>query len=217
MVSNDDAPVITTETLQYRLDTQNFGKTGGQRSSLTRCAQKYGSFKAELSSTTPNAQAIEKTKSELVREVELCDLELTKLILWQQNLEKQAQRNERIAAEREETIQAMKEKVNESRIVSNKSMEQRNCLSEYESLARVINESHPTSSAILQTQIDEMKTEIATLEKESAEKDEIVKVREAQYQLLIQYMTDLKQSLKEDEQDSEGPQPMDIDNLYGDL
>ena len=217
MVSNDDAPVITTETLQYRLDTQNFGKTGGQRSSLTRCAQKYGSFKAELSSTTPNAQAIEKTKSELVREVELCDLELTKLILWQQNLEKQAQRNERIAAEREETIQAMKEKVNESRIVSNKSMEQRNCLSEYESLARVINESHPTSRAILQTQIDEMKTEIATLEKESAEKDEIIKVREAQYQLLIQYMTDLKQSLKEDEQDSEGPQPMDIDNLYGDL
>lgn len=217
MVSNDDAPVITTETLQYRLDTQNFGKTGGQRSSLTRCAQKYGSFKAELSSTTPDAQAIEKIKGELVREVELCDLELTKLILWQQNLERQAQRNERIAAEREETIQTMKEKVNESRIVSNKSMEQRNCLSEYESLARVINESHPTSSAILQTQIDEMKTEIATLEKESAEKDEIIKVREAQYQLLIQYMTDLKQSLKEDEQDSEGPQPMDIDNLYGDL
>ena len=216
MVSNDDAPLIATETLQYRLDTQNFGKTGGQRSSLTRCAQKYGSFRAELSSKTPNAEGIEKSKNDLVREVELCDLELTKLILWQQNLERQAQRNETIETEREETIQAMKEKVNESRILSNKAMEQRNCMSEYESLARVINENHPTSSTILQTQIDDIRTEIATLEKASAEKDEIIKVREAQYQLLIQYMNDLKQSLKEDEQEEE-PQPMDIDNLYGDL
>ena len=113
MVSNDDVPLITTETLQYRLDTQNFGKSGGQRSSLTRCAQKYGSFRAELSSKTSDAEVIEKSKSDLVREVELCDLELTKMILWQHNLERQARRNELIEAEREKKIDDMRQKVNE--------------------------------------------------------------------------------------------------------
>ena len=230
MVSNDDVPLITTETLQYRLDTQNFGKSGGQRSSLTRCAQKYGSFRAELSSKTSDAEVIEKSKSDLIREVELCDLELTKLILWQHNLERQARRNGLIEAEREKKIDDMRQKVNESRILAKKSLEQRNCLSEYESLAKVINEHHPISSTLLQEQIDEIRTEISNLEKASMDKDGIIKVREAQYQLLIQYMTDLKQSLKEDEEDTDvvqggngessednKPQPMDIDNLYGDL
>lgn len=224
MVSSENVPLISTETLQYRLDTQNFGKTGAQRSSLTRCAQKYGSFQAELHSKTPDSEVIEKAKNEMVREVELFDLELTKLILLQNNLERQAKLNEEAEAEREQKIQAMKEKVNESRGLANKSLEQQNCMSEYESLAKVIHENHPTSSAELQAQIDEIRKEISDLEKKSAEKDEIIQVREAQYQLLIQYMTDLKQSLKEDEDEENGqgekgeqPQPMDIDNLYGDL
>lgn len=224
MVLNENVPLITTETLQYRLDTQNFGKSGGQRSSLTRCAQKFGSFRAELSSKTPDTEAVEKSKNELVREVELFDLELTKLILWQNNLERQAKLNEQMEEEREQKIQATKQQVDESSTLANKSLEQKNCMSEYQSLAKVINENHPTSSTVLQEQIDEIREVISDLEKKSAEKDEILKVREAQYQLLIQYMTDLKQSLKEDEGEEANDQggngeaqPMDIDNLYGDL
>jgi hypothetical protein len=248
MVSNDDIPLITTETLQYRLDTQNFGKSGGQRSSLTRCAQKYGAFRAELLSSsntktpTPddnndntNAEVnIEKSKNDVVREVELFDLDITKLILWQRNLERQAKRNEVIEVERKDKIEAMQQQVRESKIIANRSLEQKNCLSEYESLSRVINENHPTSSTELQKEIDEILTEISTLEEASAKKDEIIKVREAQYHLLIQYMMDLKQSLKEDDEEDgnvqgdhgknprnnnhvEKPQPMEIDNLYGDL
>jgi len=232
MVENDDIPLITTETLQYRLDTQNFGKSGGQRSSLTRCAQKYGTFRAELSSATPDAELIEKSKNDLVREVELFDLEITKLILWQQNLERQARHNEVIAAERKQTIEAMQQQVDESRALANRSLEQRSCLSEYESLSRVINENHPTSSAELQKEIDQIREEISNLEEASAKKDEIIKVREAQYQLLIQYMMDLKHSLEDDKEEltdqgghgkkqgndnGNKPQPMEIDNLYGDL
>ena len=232
MVSSDDIPLITTETLQYRLDTQNFGKSGGQRSSLTRCAQKYGAFRAELSSKTPDAEVIEKSKNDLVREVELFDLEISKLILWQQNLERQVKLNGVAEAERKQKIADMEQKVDASRTLANKSLEQRNCLAEYESLAKVINENHPTSSMELQKQIDEIRAEISQLENESAKKDEIIKVREIQYQLLIQYIMDLKQSLKEDQeglntQGEDGknagkkfddkPQAMDIDNLYGDL
>ena len=140
MVLNENVPLITTETLQYRLDTQNFGKSGGQRSSLTRCAQKFGSFRAELSSKTPDTEAVEKSKDELVREVELLDLELTKLILWQNNLERQAKLNEQMEEEREQKIQATKQQVDESSTLANKSLEQKNCMSEYQSLAKVINE-----------------------------------------------------------------------------
>jgi len=236
MVSNDDVPLITAETLQYRLDTHNFGKSGGQRSSLTRCAEKYGSFRSELSSKTPDAEVIEKSKICLVREVELFDLEMTKLILWQHNLERQANRNQVAEAKREREIEDIQLQVRDCRALANRSMERRNCLSEYESLANVINENHPASSTELQQQIDEIQSEISTLEEESASKDEILKVREAQYQLLIQYMLDLKQSLKEDDEQNEHehedekgvdgeitgnnnnkPQPMEEDDLYGDL
>lgn len=223
-MSNDDIPLIATETLQYRLDTQNFGKNGGQRSSLTRCAQKYGAFRSELSSKTPDAEVIEKCKMDLVNEVELFDLEITKLILCQHNLERQAKHNELVEAERRQKIESLRQQVHESREISNTSLERRNCLSEYESLAKVINENHPTSSTGLQKQIDEIRNEISDLKEGSAEKDDIIKVREAQYQLLIQYMMDLKRTLKEDEEDvnvqgvqGDKPQPMEIDNLYGDL
>ena len=225
MVSNDNVPLITTETLQYRLDTQNFGKSSGQRSSLTRCAQKYGDFRAQVSSTTPDREVIAKSKNELVREVELFDIETTKLILWQQNLERQAIQNKAIDEERKRKIESMKDQVRESTAEATRSLEQRNCLSEYESLAKLINKNHPMPSTELEKQIGEIRNEISSLEEASEKKDEIIKVREAQYQLLIQYMMDLKQSLEEDGDDSdakgdgeqEEPQPMDIDNLYGDL
>jgi hypothetical protein len=170
---------------------------------------------------TAEINTIEKSKNDVVREVELFDLELTKLILWQHNLERQAKRNIVIEAERNETIQAMQQQVRDTKIRANQSLEQKNCLSEYESLSRVINENHPTSSAELQQEIDDIRTELSILEEKSAKKDEIIKVREAQYQLLIQYMMDLKQSLKEDDDqengNGQGGDPMDIDNLYGDL
>jgi septal ring factor EnvC (AmiA/AmiB activator) len=137
-----------------------------------------------------------------------------------------------IAAERKQKIEAMQQQVDESKALANRSLEQRSCLSEYESLAKVINENYPTSSTELQKEIDQIREEISNLEEASAKKDEIIKVREAQYQLLIQYMMDLKHSLEDDNEEltdqggrgekqgndnGNKPQPMEIDNLYGDL
>ena len=255
-VTNDDdgvpggvvvVPFITTETLQYRLDTQNFGKSGGQRGSLTRCAQKYGSYQTELllSGSTPDngddaendnttTNNIEKTKLDLIREVELFDLEMTKLILWSNNLETQIKRNDVIQTQRGKELIDIKEQVKESGIHATISSERRNCTMEYNSLAKIINDNHPISSIELKKQIDEIKLEISLLEDETVTKDKTLKVREAQYQLLIQYMLDLKQSLKEDDEndndddddDDDGkiignnkPEPMEVeeDDLYGDL
>jgi hypothetical protein len=221
-----DPPPITTETLQYRLDTGNIGKAGGQRSSLTRCAQKYGGFRSMLLSEEPDAEAIETSKQGLLRELGLFELELTKLILYQQSLERQVKRNQEMQANREQELHQFKAGVAESSARANKSKETENCKIEYEALARLINEKHPTSREELQKQIDEMKDETKQLDKEIVEKDQVLKVREAQYQLLLQYMLDLKRSLKEDEEDEndgearkgDKPVPMDVDDsLYADL
>ena len=205
--NNDAIPLITTDTLQYRLDTHNFGKSGGQRGSLTRCAQKYGSFRVALSSAAiTDAEVIEQSKDELVREVHLFDLETTRLIVWQRNLERQVERNRSAEAERETEIRHTHQQIGEIRRLAGASLERRNCLLEYESLARVIHEHHPTSSNELQHQIDELRSELFKLQEEIAGKDETLRVRETQYQSLIQSMMDLKQTLKEDEDESNNDQ-----------
>jgi len=243
-------PLITTDTLQYRLDTQNFGKTGGQRGSLTRCAQKYGSFRVALSSaaaithdnnsTNDAAEFIEQSKDELVREVHLLDLETTRLIVWQRNLERQAERNRSAEAERAAQILRAAQQIGGARHLASESLERRNCLLEYESLARVIHEHHPTPSGELLHHIDGLRSELSSLRDEIAGRDERLRVREAQYVSLIQSVMDLKQTLKEDDEDeasaaaaatqhgngtndrysrgNDRPRPMEEDDdLYGDL
>lgn len=92
---------------------------------------------------------------------------------------------------------------------------------EYESLAKMINDNHPISTTELQKQIDIIQSEISMLEDETIAKDNMLRVREAQFQLLIQYMLDMKQSLKEDDdEDADADdmvKPMEVDDLYGDL
>ena len=50
-------PPLVPDTLQYRLDVGNIGKMGGQRGSLTRCAQKFGTFQSKLVSSSSSTAA----------------------------------------------------------------------------------------------------------------------------------------------------------------
>ena len=225
-------PFISTDTLQYRIDTQNFGKRDGQRGSLTRVAQKTEPFLNSLSkncSTTDhendgsNIDTIRKTKLDLVREIRLADLELSKLIYCSNNAERQIQQNKDAQSKKESKIIDSKKQVDESTVHANNSLQRRNCIMEYESLAKMINDNHPISTTELQKQIDIIQSEISMLEDETIAKDNMLRVREAQFQLLIQYMLDMKQSLKEDDDEDEDAdaddmvKPMEVDDLYGDL
>ena len=69
-------PPLVAETLQYRLDTGIISKNGGQRGSLTRCAQKYGIFLSKLQTNAPDAEEIEAAKGELVQDLRLYQLEI---------------------------------------------------------------------------------------------------------------------------------------------
>lgn len=209
-------PPITTVTLQYRLDTGNIGKQGGQRSSLTRCAQKFGTLQFHLLTSNPDAVAIENSKVDLVRELELFELEMNKLILWQQQLERQVRTNQEVQQKRERELASLSQQVGESSRQARMALQTQRCFAEYEALAKLINNNHPTSIDQLQHQIDEMKADMAAVEAETNDKDKILKVREAQYQLLIQFMMDLKRSVDEDSIDeaSGKPAPMEVeDNL----
>ncbi len=157
---------------------------------------------------------------DLVREVELFELEMKKLILWQQQLERQVRRNEEEQRKREKELASLLQQVGESSHQARRARETQRCFAEYEALAKLINDNHPRAIVELQHHIDAMKGELAKVEAETNTKNKILKVREAQYQLLIQFMMDLKRSADDDLIDAESgkPAPMEVeDNLYGDL
>ena len=223
-------PPITPDVLQFRITTGNMGKFGGQRGSLTRCAQKLGALqqaqqRSDDDETTTTSVAT--AKQDLAKELQLFELEMTKLIMQQQQRDRQVQLNAKALEQQEAEITELQEKVSESAKRARHVMSQRNAMAEYEALAKLILEQHPATQ-------DQLKQQIADVEKQSLQLDaqlktvaETKKVRTAQFSLLIQYMNDLKRSLKEDENDkdkkpkakSDKDDAMDVDDgdLYVDL
>jgi len=193
-------PPLVTETLQYRLETGNIAKQGGQRGSLTRCAQKFGVFQANLLATEPDAEAIESSKQDVVQDLESFKLELYKLLLLQRNLHTQVELNQKAQEGREAEIEKWSKEVLTSQSEASHALETKSCFMEYEALAKLTNENHPQSSRALNGQLAKVQKEIEELESEKAVTDHLIKVRESQFQLLIQYMMDLKRSLNDSEE-----------------
>ncbi len=193
-------PPLVTETLQYRLETGNIAKQGGQRGSLTRCAQKFGIFQSNLLAEKADAEAIETSKQDLVQDLELCKLELYKLILLQRNLAAQVERNQTAEEDRQKEIDKWSELVQSGQSQASNAKLTKRCFLEYEALAKMTNENHPQSSRALKEQLAVVQNEIDMLKEEKAATDYMRKVRESQFHLLIQYMMDLKRSINDTEE-----------------
>jgi hypothetical protein len=200
--SSSFPPPLVPEVLQYRLDTGNIGKSGGQRGSLTRCAQKYGTFRSKLLHDK-DAQAIETSKGELVQELQLFQLELVKLNLQQQILAAQVEENNTTQAEREARIEEEKSRVKEIQAKAQRAQETRNCWLEYEALAKLAQEKCSQPRRKLEQQIEQVKKELQDLKDQQESVNEVLQVRESQFQLLLQYMLDLKRSLNDEEGEEE--------------
>ena len=194
-------PPLVEETLQYRLDTGNIGKTGGQRGSLTRCAQKYGAFQHQIMHGK-DAEEIETSKQDLVNELGLFRLEMTKLWFYAQRLQRQVQENEKAIEAREEEIQQQKSVVEQSEQDAARALETRNCLLEYEALAAFANSKFSQPRCKLEQQIAAVQQEYQQLQRQQDQVNKTLKVRESQFHLLLQYMTDLKRSIHEDEENT---------------
>ena len=100
-------PPLVSETLQYRLDTGIIGKNGGQRGSLTRCAQKFGTYQSKLllastaameedddnNSKQSQQNQLEVAQQDLIQDLNWYQLDWNKLVLQQQQFQAQRTNN----------------------------------------------------------------------------------------------------------------------------
>ena len=217
-------PPLEQETLQYRLATGNIGKNGGQRGSLTRCAQKFGTLQSQMGKkqktshpdengddnkkdTEENKDSttnvVETAKQELLKDLGWYQLEWNKLLLVQKNWTKQVQDNTAAQMLRQQQITKLKDEVQKSQIAASKSQNRQNCYMEYEALAKLTNDKHPTTSRNLEKQIQQIQKEITDMEQQQTSIDKTLKVRETQFHLFLQYMFDLKRTLEEPPKDQD--------------
>lgn len=166
------------EAIEERL-TVGLGNKGGARGSLTKCVGRLA------------AQDI--NPADLHREVSLVQLELHKLVQMRQRNEQETAQIESL----EPQIQQEYEKVQQLRQQLTQASTAQSCLQEYETLAKLAFTRHKTSRKVLEAQLVALKEEYQTIIKESREATAQEAVRTAQFQLLMQCMLDLKQSLKE--------------------
>jgi hypothetical protein len=213
----------SSESLQQRL-AAGLGNKGGARGSLTRCAGRLGSlkraFEDEEEDNNNNQETetnVEKSNTDasppeattttttvaaaaelLSRELQLAHIEMTKLFLLarRQDVELEQLRGssltilqEQIATERA-TVDLMRRQLQQaSSTVA--------CQREYESLAKLASSRHPTARRVLQDQMDQVQAQLDQTQQDFKVATSHVEIRERQFQLLIQCMLDLKQSLSE--------------------
>ena len=191
------APTLDNETLELRL-SQGVG-SGGSRGSLSRCATRYREFLAVFLSTQRDdslADAIETCKQDLEREIGLYQVEFRKKSLSVQamledvaTVDKALARVDGVLDDLEKATKRLHEEQPPAKRV-------RHNKEEYEALAKMAN-SRPSRRVLIE-KMETLEADKAEAETETSRSENDVSVREKQFHLLMQCMTDLKRSLAED-------------------
>ena len=188
-------PALSNKTLQQRLLTGASIK-GGARGSLTRCAGKLGALNAKLNAPGGSTdQEILAIKNELKREVRLFQIEMHKIMIMIQCAEKELQD---VTSQEQQMSKAVEQKQRDIQDLRNqaaKVAKSRKCWQEYEALAKLARQRSPRR--ILQAKMDKANADLEKTRKKLYETAAESKVREKQFHLLIQVMTDLRRSLGE--------------------
>lgn len=222
-------PVLYSMTLDdrdllYRLAV-GLGNKGGARGSLTKCLGRFQAIVHTLQdlqgvrSSDPETYAdrLEELKQDFERELLLFQIDLSKYTTHHYYYSEDSPpvpstaelpdrgessndplSNNIIEKERSE-VQNLREQLR--KVSSTQTAQQ-----EYEALAKMIHHRHPKSSVELRQELGALETRLeeARLRKENIAGQ--VKVRQSQFQLVMQSILDLKQSLEDPEE-----------TLYGDL
>jgi hypothetical protein len=235
-------PPFSPDTLRHRLLTGTMVQSGGQKGSLTRCVQKFALFcQGSEEESDDDKNDINKGREDLIQELTLYRMELTRLVLLQQTLEKESKENSKSESELEQQTQDLSAQVQVSYQKADRARQVQSCFMEYEALAKLANDMFlgktPSSSRELQKEIEKIKHDTVEYEKEEVKLNQTLEVRASQFQLLMQCMLDLKRSLSDDEgEEQEATEKltkvcdsktsgMEVDNetgedgdgLYGDL
>eukprot|EP00525_Craspedostauros_australis_P003744 CAMPEP_0198120460 /NCGR_PEP_ID=MMETSP1442-20131203/29132_1 /TAXON_ID= /ORGANISM="Craspedostauros australis, Strain CCMP3328" /LENGTH=215 /DNA_ID=CAMNT_0043779113 /DNA_START=1 /DNA_END=645 /DNA_ORIENTATION=+ len=174
------AAAPTPSVLQYRLITGNIGKTGGQKGSLTKCAQRFGT----LLRTDADAD-----KQSLVHELKLYQLDAAKQFLKYRTLDQH---------DNAEAVRAMQDETQEIKDQAQRARQQQQCCTEYDALAKLALDRNPNRSK-LEKEVEALEKELEDKQAEAKKIDRVLQKREKQFQLLMQYMMDLRKTIKEEE------------------
>ena len=188
-------PPLSNKTLQHRLLTGASIK-GGTRGSLTRCAAKLGALHAKLNAPGGSTdQEILAIKNELKREVRLFQIEMHKMMIMIQSAEKELQDATLQESKMAKIVEEKRQEIQELRKQAATVAKSRKCWLEYEALAKLARKRSPRR--ILQAKMDKAHADLEETRKKLYETASESKIREKQFHLLIQVMTDLRRSLGE--------------------
>jgi chromosome segregation ATPase len=204
------APPLDNAVLRQRL-LQGVGAGTAARGSLSKCALKYRDFVARYQDAAGDADAVESTKQDLVRELNLYQVEMTKVGLSVQAANADAaqidKEREAVAAQ----IAAAQKDIDALRKAHPEAKQVRRNLEEYEALAKMAN-TRPSrltlerKKAKIDAELKEVEESVQTNREEKA-------LREKQFHLFMQSLFDLKESLAEDvEKKEEAEQGEDDDD-----
>jgi chromosome segregation ATPase len=203
-------PPLDNEVLRKRL-LQGVGAGTAARGSLSKCALKYRDFVTRYSAPGDDADAVEATKQELVRELNLYQVEMSKVGLSVQAANADAAlmdtEREAVAAQ----MAAVQQDIDALRKAHPEAKQVRRNLEEYEALAKMAN-TRP-SRRILEVKKAKIDAEWKQVEASVQSNREEKALREKQFHLFMQSLFDLKESLAEDvEKKEEAEQGEDDDD-----
>jgi hypothetical protein len=216
--------VITNEILENRLLT-GLGIQGGSQGSLTRCAIRLAEFRRrrrhhqqqqqqpldDTTSTTNEAAA-----DALIRQVQHAQAELTKLLVQTTFM---LPRNIIHTTTTTTTIPQLQALVRDKRLELAQQLRVTACEREYETLAHLALTKHVTSRKVLLQELDKVSRECQETTIAIQQKQAETAVRQAQFQLLMQCILDLKHSLAEQPIQSDdnmmGVVPIQVDDTQG--
>ena len=193
--------IDSDDVIQNRL-RMGHGIKGGTRGSLTRCAGLVMNFVKQQhadpsSTTTTTATTSIVSRDKLIREFEHLQLEMTKWILTtNRNEQELAAVQQHITTLQQKTVQE-KEQVATKRAELQRQLHVTGCEREYDALAKIASSRHPISRKVLQQQLQQCQDTITTTQQELVKRKAQTAVRQGQFQLLMQCILDLKQSLNE--------------------
>ena len=197
MVETSDGfspPALDQTTLRQRL-VQGVGAGNAVRGSLSKCANKYREFLSVYRSGE-GADAVESAKQDLVRDINLYQVDMKKIVLSLLAMEDDTRTVVTKIADTEDQIERVRKEIEELRSEHPEAKQVRRNLEEYEALAKMAG-TRP-SRRLLEERTAEVNAELQLFEASILKNKEHKSLREKQFQLFMCSLFDLKESLDED-------------------
>lgn len=187
-------PALDQTILRQRL-VQGVGAGNAVRGSLSKCANKYREF-LRIYFSGEGADAVETAKQDLIRDINLYQVDMKKIVLSLLALEEDTRVVETDIADTEDQIERVRKEIEELRTEHPEAKQIRRNLEEYEALAKMAG-TRP-ARRLLEERTAEVQSELRSFETSILKNKERKSVREKQFRLFMRSMLDLKESIDED-------------------